>query len=113
MKIFVKTYNEIPGVHFWKDAPAYLYFLSRPHRHIFHIITTFSVSHEDREVEIIETQKGIEDFIRSAFGEYQTGEIDFGNMSCEMIATMIVTEFGAYKCEVLEDGKGGAIVVRK
>ena len=113
MNIYVKTYNEIAGFHRWPDAPEHLKFLSYPHRHIFHIITTFSVSHNDREIEIIETQNEIEDYVRSCYTDEETGDINFESMSCEMLATHILTEFGATKCEVLEDGKGGAIVVRE
>ena len=106
MKIFVKTYNEIEGWHYWDNAPIKVDFLRYLHRHIFHIITEFEVSGADREIEIIMKQWEIEKYLKEKYDGM------FMEMSCEMIAAEILEHFGAVRCEVNEDGKGGAIVVR-
>ena len=106
MKMFVKTYNEIEGWHYWEDAPAAVDFLRYPHRHIFHIITEFEVTDADREIEILMKQWEIAHYLEKKY------DSNFFDMSCEMIAAEIFEHFGAVRCEVTEDGKGGAIVVR-
>jgi hypothetical protein len=46
-------------------------------------------------------------------GNYPFRGLQFGGMSCEMIGTEILDNFGqCLECEVLEDGKGGSIVRR-
>lgn len=106
MRMYVKTYNEIEGWHYWADAPAAVDFLRYPHRHVFHIITEFEVTDADREIEIFLKQWEIDNYLSEKYGGH------FMGMSCEMIAAEILNKFGAVRCEVNEDGKGGAIVVR-
>lgn len=110
MKIFVKTYNEIKGFHYWENAPAPVEFLKNRHRHIFHIITEFEVDGTDREIEILMQERKIENYLFNKYGK--AGHCEFDGRSCEMIAKEILESFGAVKCEVNEDGKGGAVVVR-
>ena len=112
MNIYVKTYNEIKGFHYWENAPAEVEFLKNRHRHTFHIITYFEVSGTDREIEIIMMERAIDKYLYTKYGKESARECEFNDMSCEMIAKEIVETFNAVKCEVNEDGKGGAIVVR-
>lgn len=102
----VITKNLIEGYHRWKDAPEAVNFLRHWHRHVFHVRCWFEVSHDDREIEIIMKQWEIENFLKEKFGAV----CEFGDMSCEAIARMIMQEFGAAQVEVLEDGDGGALV---
>ena len=102
----------IEGFHRWEQAPEHLKFLSYKHRHIFVIRVKFSVQDNNREIEIIETQKKIKDFIKRRFG-VNDEVCDFGNMACEDIAELIINEFNAESAEVLEDGFGGAELVRQ
>ena len=104
--ILVTTKNLIEGYHRWPGAPDRVGFLRHRHRHVFHIRCWFEVSHDDREIEIMLQQWQIEDFLKEKFGAV----CEFGNMSCEAIAYMIMNQFGAEKVEVLEDGDGGAVV---
>lgn len=104
--IQVITHNLIEGYHRWKDAPEAVDFLRQRHRHVFHIRCWFEVSHKDREIEIIMTQWRIEDFLKGRYGSV----CEFGEMSCEAIATEIMEYFDAEKVEVLEDGFGGASI---
>lgn len=69
----------------------------------------FKVKHDDRELEIIIQQNKIKNFITDKYGLPAM----FGTMSCEMIAKEILTYFeGCVSCKVLEDGFGGAEVIR-
>ena len=109
MKTYVITYNEIEGIHYWKDAPSPVQYLQNPHRHIFIIECEFKVKHDDRELEIIIQQNKIKNFITDKYGLPAM----FGTMSCEMIAKEILTYFeSCVSCKVLEDGFGGAEVIR-
>ena len=106
--MFVITKNLIEGYHKWSDAPYPVEFLRNKHRHVFHVRCWFEVSHHDREIEIIMRQWDIEKFLKENFGEV----CEFGGMSCEAIARMIMQKFDAAQVEVLEDGDGGALVRR-
>lgn len=101
----VITYNTVEGFHAWPDAPEACGYLRSRHRHIFVIRTWFNVSHNDREVEINLTGQAIEKAIKDEFGS----PCEFGSMSCESIGEFVLSSFpGASRCEVLEDGYGGA-----
>lgn len=110
--IQVITSNKIIGTHYWKEAPKEFEYLSFPHRHIFYIRCWFEVSHGDREIEINEMQRKIESGLKTKFGVDSIG-VMFRGMSCEDIADVCISEFGCVKCEVLEDGEGGAVVRRE
>jgi hypothetical protein len=109
MTVMVETYNEIPGLHCWPEAPDKVRFLRNKHRHIFCIRCFFEVTHKNRELELYITQNTIEQYF---YNKYVQSEhcIDFGTMSCEMIAADLVNSLHCSSCEVLEDGKGGARV---
>ena len=109
MKTRVITCNEIEGLHYWYNAPLQQGYLKYPHRHIFEIRCQFEVAHSDRDIEIIKKQNEIYEYIENRFRR----PADFAKMSCEMIAEMIIRQFGCVSCEVLEDGKGGAIVFKE
>lgn len=109
MKKYVITHNEIEGLHYWKNAPPIVGYLRNQHRHIFHIRCEFLVKDSDREIEIFIQEHAVENFIKDRHGIPAL----FGEMSCEMIAEEIIKFFPACKaCEVLEDGYGGARIVK-
>lgn len=100
---------QVEGFHCWEGAPADLSFLKARHRHVFHIRIVFSVSHSNREIEIIAQQSKIMDWLRNKYGT----PCEFCGMSCEDIAGELLSHYNAVSCEVLEDGYGGAKVVRQ
>lgn len=109
MKRYVITRNEISGTHYWKDAPAEVSYLKNLHRHNFIIVCEFAVQDSDREIEIILKQDDIESYISKKYGK----PADFNGMSCEMIAEDILVNFEkCHSCIILEDGYGGARVMR-
>ena len=108
--MYVITYNEIIGCHKWEQATGRYSYLSKKHRHVFKIRCWFSVTDDNREIEINEKQYEIENGIKNDFEFSDELGVQFGNMSCEMICRYIIDKYGCTGCEVLEDGFGGSIV---
>ncbi|MDE7245535.1 MAG: hypothetical protein K2O18_16400 [Oscillospiraceae bacterium] len=117
MKRYVICAIDVEGFHRWPGAPDNLDYLRDRHRHIFQIRMEFEVSHGDREIEINERQSQVKRFLLAKYASadfYQgaEGACEFGAMSCEQIAEELLDKFGAASCKVLEDGYGGAKIVR-
>lgn len=53
---------DVPGFHNWPDAPAGLEYLRSIHRHVFNITARIPVTHDNRDLEIIQTQNRIHHF---------------------------------------------------
>lgn len=89
-----------------------LAYLKNSHRHIFFITAEFPVRNANREIEIISQQNAIKRYLLSKYGD-EDGACHFGRRSCEDIAAEILNQFeNSTSCTVLEDGFGGARVVR-
>lgn len=108
MKRYVLTHNYIEGFHRYPDAPEFCEYLSKRHRHIFVVKCAFEVSHNGREIEINEQQHTIESYLHKKYGS----PCEFGDMSCESIAQLVMEQFGAYSVTVLEDNYGGATLTQ-
>jgi hypothetical protein len=85
------------------DLPE-IHFLQHPHRHIFHITMEKTVTHSDRDVEIILFKREVLSRLQEEFGG------DLKNWSCEMLAEYLLKQFSCYSVEVLEDNENGAKV---
>jgi hypothetical protein len=106
MKYAVVVTLQVEGIHSWPTCPIEeVDFLKLPHRHIFHVKAMKEVRHKDREVEIIMLKRAMKLFLDKFEG-------NFGTMSCEQIASVLVENFDLVNCEVLEDNENGAKVVR-
>lgn len=107
---------DVEGFHHWPGAPDNLSYLRTRHRHVFQIRIEFEVSHGDREVEINQRQTEIKSYLLQKYipadSCRQDRACEFGAMSCEQIAEELLEHFGAVSCQVLEDGYGGARIVR-
>jgi hypothetical protein len=91
------------GIHSWPDCPFEdVKFLKYPHRHIFHICAKKSVSHNDRDIEIIRLKRSIHSYLQERIGN------NLGRTSCEDLAERILKKFNLDYCSVLEDGENGA-----
>lgn len=117
MKRYVICAIDVEGFHRWPDAPSNLEYLRSRHRHIFQIRMEFEVSHGDREIEINLRQSEVKRFLLAKYAAADLndgveGACEFGAMSCEQIAEKLLDRFGAASCQVLEDGYGGAKIVR-
>jgi hypothetical protein len=106
--ILVHACLAVDGWHRWPDAPERQAFLRVLHRHQFHITGTSEAKHANRQVECFD----IADAMRLALERWRTvdGSYDFGDKSCETIATYLVNSLHLYSCEVREDGLQGATV---
>lgn len=105
INIIVKL--QVEGIHHWPECPIVeVDFLKYPHRHIFHITCKKQVSHEDRDIEIIQLKRKINDYLIQRFNG------NFEKMSCEMIAIHLINKYELCYCSVLEDNENGAEVIR-
>ena len=101
----------VEGFHQWKDAKKYsdeVEFLSNHHRHMFHFKMWKSVEEDDREIEIILFKRKAIKAIKEEWGM----PAQFGNLSCEQIAKILIEKLELDSCQVLEDGENGAVVWR-
>ena len=102
---------QIEGTHQWDGCnKAEVNYLANEHRHMFHIKAKKTVSHGDRDIEIIKLKHKIELHFVQYWCDYKRLN-RFGNMSCEMLAEELCRQFELCYCEVLEDGENGAEVI--
>ena len=110
-RIIVKL--NIEGLHYWLDCPIEeVAYLKHLHRHMFYIRLEKKVTHNDRDIEIIELKHNILQYLRLKYYSESARTHCFKNMSCEMIAQEILETFDADSVEVLEDNENGAIIRR-
>jgi len=79
-------------------------FLRDYHRHVFHVKLGVTVSHGDRDVEFFQLKRKVCKHLLENYDQQQFEK------SCEMIASELMSEFGASFVEVSEDGENGATV---
>lgn len=115
MKKLIKVKLQVEGLHNWPEAGKFfpeVEFLSHPHRHIFHISATKSVSHNDRDIEIIMFKREIIAYLNERYLDNNQC-LNFGRSSCEDIAEELLNRFYLDSVEVLEDNENGAIIYRE
>ncbi len=109
----------LEGFHFWKDAKKFLSevaFLSNSHRHMFYFTCKKRVYHDDRDIEIIMFKRTIISYLSKKYGKKTNDKdstisfLNFGGMSCEMIAKELLESFNLTYCSVLEDNENGASI---
>lgn len=98
------------GMHNWPGVVNHpdlkeVDFLQYVHRHNFTVVMKKRVSHDDRDIEIIQLKRKALDYVATKWG-YCPAEL--GPQSCEMVAEHLAKEFGLNYCAVLEDGENGA-----
>ena len=107
---------EVDGLHFWPNAPEQYKEFGQPHRHLFKFIcwypTMASNDPARREKELFELRNEAFEFLYSRGFLVKKNCIDFGGMSCEGIADLILNnrELGFDKVFCGEDWFMGAIV---
>ena len=86
--------------------------ISKTHTVISFLLRQSFQFNANREIEIISQQNAIKRYLLSKYGD-EDGACHFGRRSCEDIAAEILNQFeNSTSCTVLEDGFGGARVVR-
>lgn len=111
MNMHVVCTLQVEGLHCWPEASGNAAYLRKLHRHMFVITMEFPVYDGNREVEIITRQNEVRRYLLNRYGDHDD-VCRFGRMSCEDIAGELFAKFAAASCTVLEDGFGGAKVVR-
>jgi hypothetical protein len=102
--IIIKTQFE--GIHSWPDCPIKeVSFLKTPHRHIFYVTLVKEVSHNERDIEIIQLKRRLDYYISNIL---LTPDKELGTLSCESIAENLLLMFKAFSVEILEDNENGA-----
>jgi len=113
MKTTIIVNLQVEGQHRWLKCPILeMAFLKSFHRHIFHIQCEVEVSHNDRDIEIIMFKREVLDYLNRNYYNLAIHMCNFGDKSCEMIATDLVEAYAMTSCQVLEDGENGAKVYR-
>jgi hypothetical protein len=117
MKTSIIVSLQVEGIHSWPECPIEeVGFLRNEHRHIFFIKCKKDVNHNDRDIEIIQLKRKIQDFFINRFPDFNRNSMhaycNFGRMSCEDIATVLLLEFNLNYCSVLEDNENGAEVTK-
>lgn len=101
----------VEAVHNWTDCHiAEVEYLKHVHRHNFGIVAYVNVTHSNRDVEFIELQHLIRDYLQNKYYSVDYRCLNFGSQSCEMIAHELIDHFSLSSCEVNEDNENGAIV---
>jgi hypothetical protein len=86
-------------------------FLATPHRHIFHFRVWLSVTHNDRDVEVIQFKRWLEKLYSS-----NQGVLSLDYKSCEMMSDDLYAQISARYpdrevwIEVSEDGENGSFI---
>ncbi len=102
---------QIEGIHQWPDCNIEeVMFLKHPHRHIFHITCKKLVSHNERDIEIINLKHNIIEYLNNIYYSSVLRCCNFLSLSCESIAELLLTKFDLSYCSVLEDNENGAEV---
>lgn len=107
--------TQVEGIHHWPGCNIKeVEFLKHPHRHIFHICCKKEVTHDDRDIEIIQLKRKIKDYLFEVYGmPFPKVACQFGARSCEMLAKELLIEFDLNYCSVLEDNENGAEIFKK
>jgi hypothetical protein len=94
------------AVHSWHQCNIpEVSFLSKPHRHIFHVEMKKRVHHDDRDIEFILFKREVMSWVKL----YWEGK-NLGSKSCEMMAITLLDRFDCEYVKVMEDGENGAEV---
>lgn len=109
MKRRVVVNLQFEATHCWPECPIpEVAFLRHPHRHIFFITAKKDVKHNDRDVEIIQLKRTIQQFLKNRFKNN-----DMGRTSCEDLCELLINIFNLSYCQVLEDNENGAEITNE
>ena len=94
--------------HNWPDAPDHVDFLRNTHRHLFKVVASADVDHNNRDIEFTSMKDMIAGYCEKMFAGR-----NLGSMSCEDIAQDILEAFtNLCSVSVSEDGENGAVLRR-
>ena len=106
---------QLDGMHNFTKA-AVLFpeaaFLADRHRHMFHFELYKQVNHDDRDVEFICFKRDVMNYLTDKYSDNYKRTLEFGAMSCEMIARELLEYFDCERVSVFEDGENGAEIYK-
>lgn len=104
---------QVEGIHQWSGCDIdEVSFLKHPHRHIFYIECKKKVTHNDRDIEIIQLKRAIQNWLDFNFFRNKFNCLFFAELSCEDIAERLIEKFNLNYCSVLEDNENGAEITK-
>lgn len=108
--MFVFCRTRFIAFHYWPEAPEKFAYLSRPHRHEFHVEVCVNVLHNERDVEFIWLRKEVDSFLDQFRTTSQHNAVAY---SCETFCDLIAWYLDGLGVPVLgvsvsEDGENGA-----
>lgn len=112
IKKYIVVKHQFEALHRWENMPKDhpMQFLSDYHRHIFHIVCKWEVSHNNRDLEFfVQKQKMVECCDR-ILQENSSSDCPLPklNLSCEMIAEVLLKQLECSFVSVFEDDENGA-----
>lgn len=111
MKSNIVVSLQVEGQHNWpkaKEVLPQMSFLSHDHRHMFFVVAKKTVSHEDRDIEIIQFKRELEDYFKRNYFDEKLNMCDFGPRSCEMLCKDLMEAYDLEYIQVLEDNENGS-----
>lgn len=104
----------ILAMHHWPEAPDARAYLRDSHRHNFMVTANIRVDDGDRELEMHDLQENLGLKLESIPEMADSGQLDFGSMSCEHIGDALLKLIPeAVSIQVLEDDLHGATAYRE
>ena len=114
MRTIIGVKLSVEGMHYYLNASENhgkeVKFLEYPHRHMFHIEVRVSVKHDNRDKEFILLKREVIEYLHSKYYQEALNALDFGKISCEMIAKDLMHAFHADSVKVSEDDENYALV---
>ena len=81
----VYSYVQVEGLHKWGNCPIdEVSYLRDLHRHTFHIKCYKTVYHDDRDIEFIQFQHTVKDYLQKYF-DPTANCLNFGNFNAKSI----------------------------
>lgn len=113
----IEGFHNFPAA---RDLFPEVAFLADRHRHIFHFEVEKKVNHDDRDVEFILFKREVTSWLINEYGQSDVDEmqppfahhLEFGPMSCEMIAKKLLVRFDLESASVFEDGENGSKIFK-
>lgn len=107
---FVQVKTTFEGRHRWADAPDEVTFLRNWHRHLFYVVVTVAVTHDNRDIEFFILKRKVDKIAQTIEGYKQF------EYSCEQMADMFqkglaVDGIQTASVSVHEDNENGGIVI--
>ena len=100
----------LTAMHHWPGAPDSRAYLRDSHRHNFLVTVGVGVNESDRELEMHDLQEKLMGILESIPQMDDSGQLDFGSMSCEQIGDEILKRMPeAINAQVNEDELHGAV----